>query len=280
MRVLDPLATEAALATERQFVLSLGGSALEIAGATLVTHEKLPAPRFNFVQVTGVGAERQTAFFERALDHYFQRALRPTFRIPDPVPAHLDSALRRFGFRPAADPLVLLSAEELPTGSAPPPEGVRTARNSEVDLVVSFWTYEAERPELRAALEVVWNHPNPDETLVPVLGYRAARPVSAALVYRYRSTAGIYAVATQPLSRGQGSATDVVRYARATSVGGRGVRYSIFADSPRLERHLKTLGFTAARRFRIYELPRGAELALPPAAPSGPPRWRPPRAPR
>ncbi|HTT45035.1 MAG TPA: hypothetical protein VMH38_03340, partial [Thermoplasmata archaeon] len=74
---------EAALATERQFVLTLGGFALELAGATLVTHEKLPVPRFNFVQELGVGRERQTTFFEHALDHYFQRALRPTFRVPD-----------------------------------------------------------------------------------------------------------------------------------------------------------------------------------------------------
>ncbi len=79
-------AVEAALDAERQFVLTLGGFALEVAGATLVTHERIPAPRFNFVQVEGVGAERQAAFFERALDHYFQRALRPTFRLPEPTP--------------------------------------------------------------------------------------------------------------------------------------------------------------------------------------------------
>lgn len=277
MEGVDPLAIDAALANERQFVLTLGGFALEIAGATLVTHEKLPAPRFNFVQELGVGRERQTAFFERALDHYFQRALRPTFRVPLPVPEYLDAGLRRFGFRPRADPLVLLLAEPGDAGGHDAPSGVRAARPSEVDLVASFWTSDAERPEFRAALENAWSHPNPNEEIVPLLGSRATEPTSAALVYRFGSTAGIYAVATRPTARGQGGASDVVRFATAASVGGRGVRHSIFADSPRLERRLEALGFDAARRFRVYELPASAELSLPPVGPPGPSRWRPPR---
>jgi len=273
----DPLAVDSALATERQFVLTLGGFALEIAGATLVTHERLPAPRFNFVQELGVGRERQTAFFERALDHYFQRALRPTFRVPVPVADHLDVGLRRLGFRARAEPLVLLLADAGVPAAGPAPEGVRPARSSELDLIASFWTAEAERPEFRTALDVAWHHPNPGEELVPLLAFRASEPVSAALVYRYGPTAGIYAVATRPPARGQGGASDVVRFATAAAVGGPRVRYSIFADSSRLERRLESLGFRSVRRFVEYELPPGAELALPPAGPPTPPRWRPPR---
>ena len=274
---LSGLATEGALDAERQFVLTLGGFAVEIPGATLVLHEKLPVPRFNFVQELGVGAERQTAFFERALDQYFQRALRPTFRVPLPVTPHVDAGLRRFGFRPLAAPLVLLLA----TGERSGPFGAdleaRAARRGELDLVASFWTTERERPEFRSALEIAWSHPNPHERLVPILAFQDGAPVSCALVYRYRTSAGIHAVTTRPEARGKGAASDLVRYVLEHDPVGPGARYSIFSDSERLERRLVKLGFRSARSFQVYELGPGAELALPPVGPSGPPRWRPPR---
>jgi len=271
------LATESALETERQFVLTLGGFALELPGATLVTHEKIPVPRFNFVQELGVGPERQAHFFEHALDHYFQRALRPVFRVPLPVPDHLDRGLRRFGFRPRAAALTLLLSGG--TGPTPfnPEISVRPAGRSEIDLVASFWTSDRERPEFRTALDVAWSHPNPHEQLVPLLGFRGDEAVSAAVVYRYRATAGIYAVATRVAARGQGAASDVVGYAVSRATAGPGVGYSIFADSERLERRLVALGFSPVRSFREYELPADAELALPRPGPPGPPQWRPPR---
>jgi GNAT superfamily N-acetyltransferase len=270
------LEVEAALDTERQFVLTLGGFALEVAGATLVTHERLPAPRFNFVQELGVGAERQTAFFERALDHYFQRALRPTFRVPIPVPGHLDAGLRRFGFRPRPTPLVLLLTAPGTLSAEPVSREVRPARPTEIDLVASFWTAERERPEFRAALDVAWHHPNPHEQLVPLLAWGDGEAVSAALLYRFRGTAGIYGVATRPAARGRGAASELVRFATA---GGplEAAQYSIFADSERLEQRLTSLGFSPARSFREYELPANAELAIPAPGPASPPRWRPPR---
>ncbi len=276
---LADLATEAALDNERQFVLTLGGHALEIPGARLVVHEKIPVPRFNFVEERGVGKERQTAFFEHALDHYFQRALRPTFRIPIPVAEHVDAGLRRFGFRPRPSPLVLLLASEqgaTPTGRA---TEVRTAEPGEIDRVASFWTGERERPELRTALEIAWSHPNPHERLVPLLAFRNGRLASSALVYRYRRSAGIYAVTTVPDARGQGAASDLVRFTLETDPVGPGARYAIFADSARLGTRLETLGFSPARSFREYELPEGAQLAFSPPGPAGPPRWRPPRPP-
>lgn len=274
------LEVEAALASERQFVFTLGGFALEIAGAALVTHEKLPVPRFNFVQELGVGRERQTAFFEHALDHYFQRALRPTFRVPTPVAAHVDAGLRRFGFRPKESPLVLMMAGG-PVSRVPEPAvRVREAEHADLDLVASFWTSERERPEFRTALDIAWVHPNPYETLVPLLASLGDEVVSAALVYRYRTAAGIHAVATRPSARGRGAASDLVRFAVSHEVAGPGAKYSIFADSPRLERRLASLGFRPARSFVEYELPRTAELALPSPGPALPPQWRPPRAPK
>jgi GNAT superfamily N-acetyltransferase len=279
MEASDPLAVEAALEAERQFVLTLGGFALEIPGATLVTHERLPVPRFNFVQELGVGPERQSAFFERALDHYFQRALRPTFRVPLPVAAHVDRGLRRFGFRPRPSPLVLfLEKAGGPRAERPPPD-VRPATPAELDLVASFWTSERERPEFRTALDVAWAHPNPHERLQPLLAFRAAEAVAAALVYRYRSAAGIHGVATRPSARGQGAASDLVRFALSRDPVGPGVRYSLFADSARLARRLELLGFSPARSFQEYELPPDAALAFPPPGPPGPPQWRPPRKP-
>jgi GNAT superfamily N-acetyltransferase len=276
---LPELATEAALEAERQFVLTLGGFALEMAGATLVTHEKLPVPRFNFVQELGVGRERQTAFFERALDHYFQRALRPTFRVPLPAPDHVDAGLRRFGFRPRATPLVLMLSRGESPASSKSSVKVRPAVPAEVDLVTSFWVSERERPEFRTALEVAWVHPNPHERLLPLFAMLDGRAVAAAILYRHRSSVGIHAVATTPSARGRGAASDLVSFALREDPVGPGARYSIFADSPRLEARLETLGFRAARTFLEYELPANADLALPPHGPPGPPQWRPrPRA--
>ncbi len=276
MEPTDDLAVEAALEAERQFVLTLGGYALEIPGATLVTHEKIPVPRFNFVQEIGVGAERQAAFFERALDHYFQRALRPTFRVPEPVAEHVRAGLLRLGFSPRPDPLVLLLNGTGPRPGADPELEVRPARRSELDLIASFWTVEGERPEFRSALDVAWAHPNPHERLQPVLACAGDEAVSAALVYRYRSTAGIHAVATRPSARGQGAASDLVRWTVAHAPAGPVARYSLFSDSPRLERRLVSLGFRPARTFWEFDLPATAELSLPPVPPVGPPSWRPP----
>jgi GNAT superfamily N-acetyltransferase len=277
---LTALATEAALEAERQFVLTLGGYALEIPGAALVTHERIPVPRFNFVQEMGVGPERQAAFFERALDHYFQRALRPTFRVPVPVPDHVDAGLRRLGFQPHDEALVLMLEEgprERPRSSE---VRVRIAERADLDAIASFWTGPGERAEFRSALDVAWNHPNPHERLVPLLATLEQVPVASALVYRYRSSAGIHAVATAPAARGRGAASELVGVARESDPVGTGVRYSIFSDSARLERRLESLGFRRARAFQQYVLPTDAALQVLPAGPPGPPRWRPPRGER
>ncbi len=202
--------TEAALDAERQLVLTLGGFSLEIAGAVLVLHEKIPVPRFNYVHVVDVGRERQAAFFERALDHYFQRALRPTFRAASPVPEHIDRGLRSFGFRAKPAPLVLLLGQRAPTVVPDPQFEVREPARAEMGSVAAFWTGEKERPELVSALDVAQHHPNSRERLLPLLATRGGEPVSAAVVYRYRSSVGIHLVTTRPFARGQGGATALV----------------------------------------------------------------------
>jgi GNAT superfamily N-acetyltransferase len=275
----EPEATSvrSALDCERRFVLALGGFALQIAGATLVTHERIPVPRFNFVEVGSIAKERQAEFFERALDHYFQRALRPRFRVPAPAPAHLDAGLRRFGFRPRDEPLTVLV--DGGTRSSVRTEGVRAraAQTSELDLLGSFWTGERERPEFRAALETAWTRPHPDEQVVPIIAEHRGEAISAGIAYRHGAHAGIYAIATRPDARGQGAASAIVEWAIDAGPFELGTRYSMWADSPRLGRRLEALGFRRARAYTEYELPADAELALPSPGPPGPPQWRPPR---
>lgn len=277
MRLSDRV--NAALREEREFVLTLGGYALEIPGATLVTNERVPVPRFNFVQDLRVGADRQASFFERALDHYFQRALRPTFRVPLPVPPHLDRGLRRFGFVPRADPWTLLLAEPAARPATAPPAGltIEEATADEVDRVAPFWVGEFEGEEFRRGLEVACAHPNPGESMVPLLARSGGQPVAAALLYTFDRSLGIHAVATQPAARGQGAASALVAEALARHIPKDAASVSIESESPRLERRLESLGFAVAARWAAYGLPKDAQLALPDPGPPQPPRWRPPR---
>ncbi|MGA8276063.1 MAG: hypothetical protein WB852_07205 [Thermoplasmata archaeon] len=266
-----------ALAAERHFVRTLGGFVLGIAGAELVTHERIPIPRFNFVQVAGVDRGRQSAFFERALDHYFQRALRPTFRVPIPEAEHVRAGLVRFGFRPRPHPIVLLIGE--PERVPPPPTDllVRSATNAELDEVVGLVVGEAGRAEFRAAVDVAWHFPNPGERLDPFVAIRGGRIVSVGLRYEQAGTAGLHFITTRPGDRGQGAASALVGGAFAPeSVAANAIPF-LFADSSRLEQRLRSLGFAPALSFREYALPPEVELAFPPPGPPTPPRWRPPR---
>lgn len=273
----DERAADASLETEAQLVLTLGGYALEVAGARLVTNEHVAVPRFNFVQEIGVARERQSAFFERALDHYFQRALRPTFRVPLPVPGYLDASLRRLGFQAKAELLTLMIAGSPAAPARRSSTRLRVATDTELDTVAGFWTSERERPELAAALSVAIHHPNPQERLVPVLARLSGTVVGVALVYRYREMAGIFGVTTRTAERGRGVASDLTRWVLAEAVAGPGSGYFLLADSARLEQRLAGLGFRPARAFRVYELASDRSLALPSPGPPGPPRWRPPR---
>jgi hypothetical protein len=270
---------ESALREERELVLSLGGYALELAGGVLVANERIPVPRFNFVQYIRLHPNRQATFLERALDHYFQRALRPSIRAEQPVPDFLDASLNRLGFRPTSDPLSLLIRRHPPRpGAAAGPYMVRTATAEELPPLAGFWTGASERDELLRALDVAFEHPNPEERLVPGVALRDGSAVSAALLHTWRSSVGIHSVVTQPSERGQGAATALV----AGLLGDPHARdkagpVAMWSGSPRLDRRLAGLGFEVVVRYSVYELPADAELALPGASPPSPPRWRPPR---
>lgn len=277
MGTVDEALIEHALEEERAFVHALGGYTLETAGARLVTHERIAVPRFNFVQDVRVAPERQSGLFERALDHYFQRALRPDIRVRTPVPLHVDRTLRSLGFVPRLElhELMLTTAGRGP--NVPETPAVREATAADLDTVVDFWVGAREREEFRRSVETGWERPNPDEELTPLLAEREGHAVAAALIHTFRGLAGIHAVATQPRARGRGAATTLVAQALVRSIpAGRPV--AIHAESERLARHLRGMGFQPGRAYRVYELPASAELAIPPVGPAAPARWRPPRA--
>jgi GNAT superfamily N-acetyltransferase len=269
-----------ALREERELVLTLGGYAVELPGGVLVVNERVPVPRFNFVQSVRLHRNRQSAFFERALDHYFQRALRPSIRVERPVPSFVHDTLHRLGFRLGATPWTLRL--RAPTATIQPPSSryeVRPAIPDELPSLTRLWAARSEGEELLRALSVAVAHPNPDERLVPAIALRDGAVASAALLHVYRSTAGIHAVVTQSSERGRGAATALVQ-ALVHWVPPPAARapIAIWSDSPRLDQGLARLGFEAAATFSNYSLPEDAELALPAVGPPGPPRWRPPRA--
>lgn len=274
----SPAEIEAALREERGFVLSLGGYALELAGGVLLVHERIPVPRFNFVQSVRLHRRRQSAFLERVLDHYFQRALRPTIRVETPVPEFLDATLRQMGFRPASEPWSLLLRRRPSTGPATSPFEVRRATAEELPWIASFWTGEADREEFLRALTVAMEHPNPHESVVPGVALRGGVPASAGLLHVDGFGSGIHGVVTQPSERGRGAATALVAgLLQEIPAAAANHPVAMWSDHPRLETRLETLGFGTAARYAVYALPPDAELALPSAGPPGPPRWRPPR---
>jgi len=258
---------------ERRFVLALGGFAHEIAGATLVTFERVPSEPFNFGDIGPVSPLRLTALVERSLDHYFQRAIRPVFRVAEPVPAGLDAALRRVGFRrDGAGLRVLVSS---PRAARPRASGlvVRRASHDELDTLVSLWAPPRERLELRAAIDNAWCHPNPAEELVPFLATRGETPVGAAMVYVFGRSRALVLTAAGP--------------GRPSAAGASALVSTALRDDP--GRPLWTVaparpgdpdppdGFRVVGTLRRYRLSPAAELDLGPIPPAGPPRWRPPR---
>lgn len=270
-----PLAV--ALAQERAFAIALGGFVLECSGGFLTTHERIAVPRFNYADVDRVAIDRQAGFFERALDHYFQRAIRPSFRVPRPEADHVGRTLRGLAFQPRAEPLVALVAPPL---VHPRPNlvgvAVEDARTSDGEELAALWTAERERDEFRRALEVILHHPNDGERLLPLVARSGGSVVGSALVYQRGSVAGIHAVSTRPAARGHGVATAIVEAALHRVHGTGAQQVVLLTENPRLADHLAPLGFAEVGRLTSYDLPDDAELAFV-APPPGPPRWRPPR---
>jgi GNAT superfamily N-acetyltransferase len=273
-------AAESAARSERTFVLALGGYALEIAGASLVTHERIPLPRFNHVVVGRVSPERQTAFFERALDHYFQRALRPAVRVPVPVPPHIDAGLRRFAFRPRAAPYTLWVRN---TG-APGPRTLRgaacveVAPPDDVGSLVGLWAQGTVREELRRSLEVLERHPNPGDRTRALVATRKGELLGTAVVHESGEQVGLHGVTTVEGERGRGVATALVSEALALLSDRPGRPVVLASDALEVSRRLAELGFAPVLEYAEYELPTDAQLTLPEPGPAQPPRWRPPRS--
>lgn len=266
------------LALHRSFVVALGGFVLEFAGGALLTHERIAVPAFNFVDLDRLAPDRQTAFFERALDHYFQRAIRPSFRARRPVAPHVDRTLRALGFLPADEPWVVLRAAG-PGLPAPATTPLTIESVREGEELAPLWAHAREADELRRALEVLLDHPNPGEHLEALVAREEGAVVGCALVYERDGGAGIHAVATQPAARGRGVATAMVRGA-LDHLEHRGVHRTVLLSAvPRLGPRLAPLGFMEVGRLVEYRLPADATLALPSPGPPQPPRWRPPRRP-
>ncbi len=268
---------EALLIDERAMVLSLGGFTVGFAGGTLLLHDRIPVPRFNFATVDRVGQNRLAGFFERALDQYFQRAIRPAFRVPHPVPAYIDQTLRRLGFSPREEPLDVLAGRRI----ANRPLGYGTAHfadGEDARDLAQLWVGPKESPEFATAVDILCHHPNPGEELRPVVVDENGERLGAALIYRHDDRALFFGISTQPSARGRGVATGLVRYVMRSRLGGRKVTYGLISESARLTRHLARLGFRRLRSMTVYELRAGAELSLPAVPTAGPPHWRPPRS--
>ncbi|MCI4322076.1 MAG: hypothetical protein L3K05_07220 [Thermoplasmata archaeon] len=275
---LDTL-RDRAVGTERAFVLATGGYSLEISGASLVTHERIPVPRFNFISVGRVGADRQTAIFERALDHYFQRALRPSIRVAWPVPEYVDKTVRGLAFHPRPEPHTLLWSR--PRSGEEPASGieVRRAEPEELDLVLGFWTDGPHRAELRRALEVAWSRPTPEERLIPLLAESEGESVGSTVVLVRDAVASLHGLAARPGSHAAGVLSSLLSLALRLPETQEMGAVVVASDRVSLESQLTRSGFVPLRRYVEYELAADAQLTMPDPGPAQPARWRPPRAP-
>ncbi len=275
----DPVAAERVLRARRAFVQALGGYTLELPGASLVTHERVPVPMFNFVLAERIGPGRQSAFFERCLDHYFQRALRPTILTRIPVPPHLERGFEEFGFERAPDPVVLLEAAGRhgePPGTGLPE--VREVAAKDIAHLVHFWIGPVGTDELTRSFEVLLAHPNPEERLTPLAARRDGREIAFAALYEEAGLAGLHGVGTLPSERGMGAASALALAARARTEGRGDPPLTTWVRSERTAARLNALGYRSVGRRAEYLLPEGVALHIPPPGPPGPPRWRPPRA--
>ncbi|HEV2450103.1 MAG TPA: GNAT family N-acetyltransferase [Thermoplasmata archaeon] len=268
------------LAEERAFVYSFGGYGLELRGGTLVTNERIAVPAFNFVQELRAGRGELTSLLERALDHYFQRALRPTFRVPTPVPPEVRSALERLGFREREEPRTLHRRATDAGGEARDARyAVRPATEPELALFEALWTDSGtpERAEFHRFLELAVQAERAGERCVPLVAIRDGRPVASALAHRFGSVWGLHGLATAPAARGRGAASELALAAWGSALPDPPVDLTLWSASARLGARLDRLGFAEVARYAEFVLPPQAELALTPAAPSPGPRWRPPR---
>lgn len=257
-------ALAAVLREERQFSQLFGGYSVEVPEGHLVVNEKVPVPRFNFVQNVRCSPGRVAAFMERTLEHYYQRALRPTFELPtDTSQPAVEKALRLAGYEPRGEEhrrhLLVLDP---PSGAAlPPPRGssgleVEVVGEEELDTVVDLLV-EAQarfREEVRRYLEVAMSHPNPRERVVPYLARTSGGPVSSGILLAHRASCGLFGVGTQTSARERGFATTLVAEILRREQGGLPGPLCISAEGRNPPRPLLALGFELWASFDVYAL--------------------------
>ncbi len=241
----------------RALPLLFGGYAVEWPGGTLVVNERVPASRFNFVQDVRLGPGRILAFVEKALEHYYQRALRPTFELPHDLPqpgtvrALAEAGYASLGTDRSRE--VLLREE----GELPPPDlRYRVGPVSEEDqrTFLGFFAEPRHQMELNRYLEEDVSHPHPGERTVPYLAWRGDDPVAVALFHEEGPVRGIHAVATEPRYRGQGAASGLVTEILRTESRPPARRWVLVREGPGVPEPLRPLGFNSALSFETYGL--------------------------
>ncbi len=246
----------------RALPLLFGGYAVEWPGGTLVVNERVPASRFNFVQDVRLGPGRILAFVEKALEHYYQRALRPTFELPPELPQPgTISALAKAGYLsqgPDRCRTVLLREE----GELPAPDlryQVRPVSEEELRTFLGFLAEPRHQMELNRYLEEDVSHPQPGERTVPYLAWRGEDPVAVALFHEAGPVRGIHAVATEPRHRGSGAASAMVAEILRAEARPPGYPWALFREGPGVPEPLRDLGFRVVLSFETYGLGAGPE---------------------
>ena len=263
-----PLDVARALELSRDFVAAFGGYSVEIPGAYLVVNEKVPVPRFNYVQDVVQAPGRVLAFIEKALEHYYQRALRPTIEVPRDVsqPA-LHRAIRAGGFtsRGASQDRRLLIWEGFPPDSPPPPAAspprrVLPVAEDDLESFVDLWTPRRYRDEILRYFDVILAHPNPSERLVPYEIREGERILGLAVFYENRGVRGLPVVATVPDARSRGLATMLVAEILRRETSEVSSPVSLWLEGPRTPGPLLRLGFQERAAYEVYALPEERPL--------------------
>lgn len=204
------------LREERAFCELFGGYAVELPGAVLVVNEKVPVPRFNWVQNVRCADGRVAALLEQALQHYYQRALRPTFELPVDLPqAHLARGLLGQGYhdRGASRRRHLLVWEGAPRPRSASSSGglqVEPLEEEHFGQLVDLLAEERFKEELHRYLVTATTSPNPGERTVPYWARDPEGPVSFGLYHRQGPVSALFGVGTVPARRGAGAATALV----------------------------------------------------------------------
>lgn len=249
-----------ALQEERRLSQIFGGYTVELPGAHLVVNEKVPVPRFNWVQDVRCGPGRVTALLERVFDHYYQRALRPIVELPSDLPQPwLVKALGMAGYLPKGPEhrrhLMVWDGFPRPEEAPRTPSlRIEPVPAEEIDLFVDFLIEPKHRTEVYRSLETVMVHPNAGEIALPYVARVAEDPVAFGLFHRYGAASALFAVGTVAKERRKGFATSLV----AEIVRREGPRSPspllISMEGERPPRPLVTMGFVPWASFDRYEL--------------------------